>query len=366
MIFRDRLTRRAFLKKTGMTTLGMGFGLAGKSLINGCATAPIFESKDDVAQVEWDSNPAIPVPQDGCYFGWHKEIIGERPVTTWHLERASPEKVLQPLRAFRESYEYFPSVYSFTDKGIYEGYFPANILDQIYSVGAIPLIRYYCSSTFENVVKGNHDKHLGTFAQAARGYGKPFFLTPYPEVNINDKYKYIHVWGGESGTQFQKAWKHMHHIFQEEGANEYTVWGLHLIGFGPKRNYSGFAVDSSTVDWVGFSIYNLERETSYYGGSGLPISFSSMINDGYAWAVKHYPTKPICLLEFGSSNTRSQARWIRDAYRKIEQLPRIKLAVYYEYSTWNPVRESTNIIDDDSVNAFKNVVKNPYYIKSLY
>jgi hypothetical protein len=63
------LSRRDFLKKTGQAALAIGGGLTLEALLISCATAPIFESAEDVANIKWDANPAIPVPKYGCYIG---------------------------------------------------------------------------------------------------------------------------------------------------------------------------------------------------------------------------------------------------------------------------------------------------------
>jgi len=362
------LTRRDFLKKTGQAALAISGGLTLEALLDGCAGAPIFESPEDVANIKWDANPAIPVPKNGCYAGWHLDIIGPvhgqaRP-KYWRKVASSSKKAEHDLEKYHgEPYGKLPAVYSFSDRlvGRDEGFFPKGIFDGSFNKGVIPLVRYYFFEDFENVARGKYDKTLKNFAQGAKEFGKPFFLVPYPEVNISGAYKNVHPWAGGNGKQFRKAWTHMHDVFEGEGANEYAVWGLHLLGSGDKQPFSWFDLDDKYLDWVGFTIYN-------FGQTGwVSRSFDTRIQEGYWWVKQNHPTKPIALWEFAAEQTsgKGQSRWIKNAYNSIKKMPRIKLVVYAEYGGHGGAGAHNSLmLDEKSKPYYKEAISDPYFIGS--
>lgn len=66
------LSRREFLKKSGHTALAIGGGVALSTLLSSCATIGFKETRQDVINQRWETNPVIPVPRDGCYVGGHR------------------------------------------------------------------------------------------------------------------------------------------------------------------------------------------------------------------------------------------------------------------------------------------------------
>jgi len=365
------LTRRDFLKKTGQAALAISGGLTLEALLDGCAGAPIFESAKDVANIKWDANPAIPVPKEGCYAGWHRDLttLGEGDfIQLFNTERVRLfEEDL--IDSYIKDYGQGPAVHSFSDRNITGGFFPSKFCEGAYNKGVIPLIRFYYKQDFKNVAKGAYDKTLVKFAQGAKAFGKPFFFVPYPEVNITDTYEAPHPWAGSGrsgGKWFQSAWERMHTIFEREGANDYAVWGLHLIGIDVGQPFSWFAVDKDLVDWVGFTEYNLEGQS---GGLNRSLSQLFRLQNDYWWARQNYPQKPIAFWEFGSSDTSNQGKWIENAYKTIkENLPRVKLVVYAEYPTFGSgllggSYEST-VITNRAKPSYKEAISNAYFIGS--
>lgn len=346
------IDRREFLKKTGQAALAISGGLTLDALLSSCATVGL-ESREEIAKIEWDANPAIPVP-DGCYTGWHRDLTS--PGYGDFIQLFNTENVRladeELIESYMKDYNQGPAVHSFSDRNIMGDFFPSKFCEGAYNKGVIPLIRFYFKPDFEKVAEGEYDGELEAFAQGAVEFGKPFFLTPYPETNIPADRRHIHAWAGDSGEWFEPAWARMHDIFEEVGANEYAVWGLHLIADLPKDR---FRLNDSLIDWVGFTTYNLERELGWR-------SFRTALADGYSWARRNYQTKPIALWEFGTSNTKRQGKWIKQAYEDIKKLPRIKLAVYAEY----PVFEGdSTMISDKAKPAYKEAISDPYYIGSI-
>ncbi len=353
----EYLQRNPHSRRTFLKAAVVGSGL----LAAGCAGLPVFESREDIAKIKWDSNPAIPVPTSGCYVGWHYDIS---PLTVGIYRRlfrkldSSDEEILI-TKHYEKDYGQGPAVHSFSDRLVGDDFFPKQICEGAYNKGVIPLVRYYFFPDFKRVARGDYDNLLVKFAQGARDFGKPFFFVPYPEANIVSRFKYVHPWAGSGGKGFKEAWKHMHNIFDGEGANDYAVWGLHLIGLYVGQRFSRFAVDNDLVDWVGFTVYNLVEQSG-----GLDRSFYELIGQQnvYGWAKSHYPEKPFALWEFGTSDTTSQGIWIKNAYERIKNMPRIKLVVYAEYPMFTPF--DCTVISDEAKPYYKEAISDPYFIGS--
>jgi len=188
------LIRRDFLKKTTQAALVVGGGLILDALVNSCAHIS-FESPGDIANIKWDANPAIPVPVNGCYAGWHRDISPNvlLPETCDVKSTFFDSEEEDQISFYEENYGKGPAVHSFSDR----------------------------------LIKGDFDDKIKAFAQGAKEFGKPFFFVPYPEANIGGRYKHVHSWAESSGKEFRKAWKYIHNVFDVEGANDYAVWGLH-------------------------------------------------------------------------------------------------------------------------------------------
>jgi hypothetical protein len=346
------INRRKFLK------FGL-FGVAGLSIpsfLNSCAT-PLIEAKEDVANIKWDSNPAISVPNDGCYIGWHNNLapvfLGANPMQ--YVKHVGQEDVNKSLGRFKEYYGKKPAVMSFFDRHVTGEWFPYKVCEALDNNGVIPLIRYYFTSSFKRVANGEYDGELVKFAENARKFGKPFLFIPYPEANIKHRYiRNVHPWAGKSGKDFRKAWKHMHHVLEEEGLNEYAVWGLHLIAWKDSYPLDRHALEDDLFDWMGFTVYNHVRKV------GSSHSFGSLFNYGYSWARSNYPNKPIALWEFATSSTSNQGRWIKKAYQRIKKMPRIKLVVYAEYEGGSTL--DSVMISFKSRSSFREAISDPYFI----
>lgn len=356
-------SRRRFLKVTtgsvALALAGLTYGFSPKEAeAMGCAHG-LIETREDVAKIKWDANPAIPIP-DGCYTGWHSDIFSITIGPLRHLFKkiGAPEEE-KLISSYEEDYGRGPAVHSFSDRNVGEDFFPTQICEGAYNKGVIPLIRYYFVSNFEKVAKGNYDKMLRKFAQGAKEFGKPFFFVPYPEVNIDSRFKHVHPWAGSGGKGFKEAWARMHNIFEKIGANEYAVWGLHLIGIDAGQSFSKFALDKNLFDWIGFTEYNLERQS---GGLDRSLRELLGLQNDYWLAQTKYPEKPIAFWEFGTSDTSTQGRWIKNSYKTIKKLPRIKLVVYAEYPIFSPY--DSTVISDKANPIYREVISDPHFIGS--
>ena len=347
-MFNANLTRRELLKEARFAALAAGGFFTLWNTLTWSAGAYTQESVEDVANIDWDANPAIPVPKYGCYAGWHGQISGG-------FRFASQETIDKKVIFYEQNSGTTPAIWSFIRLGMRTDFFPTNACDAMINRGIVPQIRHYFSPKWKEVAAGKHNKMIEEFALNAKKFGKPFILIPYPEANSGHKKHHPHA--GGNGKDFYRAYKHIRQIFRNIGANN-AVFGLHLNPYPSHQEINNFRLDPVDFDWIGFSAYNHERW-------GHDNSLMDLSRDWYPWAKNIYPKKPIALFELGSSDTSTQGKWIADAYGRIKkQLPRIKLVEWGEvgFGHLEGEKDDSTYFNDVGSIAYRQVLSDSYFI----
>jgi Glycosyl hydrolase family 26 len=108
------------------------------------------------------------------------------------------------------------------------------------------------------IARGGFDGYLRRYADQVRAYAGPLFLEPFHEMNGN-----WYPWGGtvngNTTGDYVLAWRHVHDVFQREGATNVTwTWTVNAGSVPnttenlPDRYWPG----AEYVDWVGLDAYN--------------------------------------------------------------------------------------------------------------
>lgn len=98
----------------------------------------------------------------------------------------------------------------------------------------------------QEVVEGKLDNEIRTLAQYVKSLGKPVFFRPGYEFNG--------WWNGYSKEYYADSFKHIHTLFQEEGAsNAIFVWTYEPTG--GNEPYIDFYPGDSYVDWWGIDLF---------------------------------------------------------------------------------------------------------------
>ncbi len=215
-------------------------------------------------------------------------------------------------------------------------------MDAVASRGAMPLVTWepydwddrateqpkYALST---IVAGDHDTYIRQWAQNAATWGKPFYLRWAHEMNGN-WYPWSSGVNGNTDAEYVSAWKHIHTIFEQEGAtNVRWVWSPNV-----RRGDESFAdlyPGDSYVDWVGIDGYNW--------GKSRPSSKGQTANGWQMFAVIFRPTyqelaaltdKPMMIAETASAEAGGdKATWIRKGLLKQvpSRLPRVRAVIWF-------------------------------------
>lgn len=197
-------------------------------------------------------------------------------------------------------------------------------MNAIRAHGAIPLLTWDPENpvpggpdqpaySLQNIINGNFDSYITSWALASKAWGHPFFLRFAHEMN-----GYWNPWSaqvnGNQPGQFVLAWRHVHDIFTHLGVTNVTwVWAPN-IDYSTSTPLSELYPGDAYVDWVGMDGYNwgpLQGHTWQ--------SFSSLFSQTYN-DILNITSRPIMIAETASTEVGGdKASWITDAF--VTQLP---------------------------------------------
>lgn len=186
--------------------------------------------------------------------------------------------------------------------------------------------------TLKKITNGSLDTTLRKYADDARASGHEIWIRPFHEMN-----GYWYPWCGTTNTNspadFVPAWRHVHDIFEQEGAtNVKFVWCPNIESLsknssgGIVRDAPGNAIANyypgdDYVDYMALDGYNFSTTLS-----GVKWrSFSDLFAKPYAALCAVSATKPIFVAETASvSQGGDKAAWIAEMFRAIPQsFPRV-------------------------------------------
>ena len=215
----------------------------------------------------------------------------------------------------------------------------------------IPPIEKRDRECLKAIAKGTYDKYIKFWAQDAKEVGSPIFIRLAHEMN--DPYRY--PWGPQNNKpeDFIAAWKHIHDIFKQVGAdNIIWVWSPH-----PSYKYfEAFYPGDEYVDYVGLGVLNFGTAASW----SKWWTFEELFGKDYDNLAKF--KKPIMIAEFGSLNVGGdRAKWFADALNDLpKKYPQIKAILFFHYpadKTLTDKKISWYFIEDkDVLDSIKNSI----------
>lgn len=228
---------------------------------------------------------------------------------------------------------------------------------------AAPDLVYQPQFSLSTIIAGQHDEYIRQWAAQAKAWGHPFFLRFNWEMN-GDWFPWSERVNGNRPGEYVQAWRHVHDIFQEVGADNVTwVWCPNVVGpetIPLDTLYPG----DDYVDWVCMDGYNTGEHPSR---SGRWQTFEELFTKTYYALQVLAPTKPIMIAEFASTEVGgSKADWIKDALTRAvpEVFPKIQAVVWFN---WN-VRGIDWAIESsaDAQKAFAESIASRYYAKNRF
>ena len=176
--------------------------------------------------------------------------------------------------------------------------------------------------SLSKIIDGNFDAYLHQFAHDVAATGLPVAIRLDQEMN-SIWYPWAETDGsgasinGNAPGQFVQMWRHVHDIFEQEGANANVIWDWspNRVDNLPATHQSAAYTASlypgdDYVDWVGMSGYLRPPYTA-----DQTFSFDETFGRTLT-QLRGITTKPIILSEVGASETEGhKATWITSFFQ---------------------------------------------------
>ncbi|NJY63089.1 glycosyltransferase [Salinimicrobium sp. CDJ15-81-2] len=203
-------------------------------------------------------------------------------------------------------------------------HFPDQLLNSIAVKNAVPMFTWEPWSSdfdlaeenpdlrenrriFKYIHEGLFDDYIIKFADKLAHYNKPVFLRFAHEFN-NPAYPWS-ADGGNTPADFKAAWRHVHEIMKDRGANEVMLVWNPWDPQGMEQYYPG----DQYVDWIGLTMLDYQGLNK----SGAEVPFEELYLP-FRNKLQWFTRKPVMLTEFGSLNLNgNQNSWLKNAMAKI-------------------------------------------------
>jgi hypothetical protein len=177
---------------------------------------------------------------------------------------------------------------------------------------------------WKDIYNGKYDESIiRPAARRLAEFGKPLFLAFDHEAEGNRRP------GQGDGWDYVQAWRHIHDIFREEGADNVIWTWLHVGWIGLENSTPHFYPGDEYVDWIGYDPFNYYvcRDNEWRTPG---IAFGRWYN----WLQQNgFDHKPIMLGEYGTvadpADEWAQAQWYRNLVPALQKLPKIKAVVQF-------------------------------------
>ena len=175
-------------------------------------------------------------------------------------------------------------------------------------------------------VPGDFDAYLHQYARDIVATGLPLGIRLDHEMN-----GVWYPWAERAGNgsaingnnvgDYVKMWRHVHDIFQQEGANDLVIWiwSPNVINNLPSANQKSAFLDGlypgdDYVDWVGLSGY---LRPAYKADNDFTFGYTF---DRSIAELRRVSDRPIFLAEVGASETGGhKAKWVESMFAELAQ-----------------------------------------------
>ncbi len=172
------------------------------------------------------------------------------------------------------------------------------------------------------IIGGGFDAYLHKYAKDIVATGLPLVIrldhemygTWYPWSELNGSNKPIN---GNNVGDYVTMWRHVHDIFQQEGANDLVIWlwapnivnNMQPASHATQQFLGGYYPGDGYVDWVGLSGY---LRPPWRTGNDFTFGYTF---DRSLDQLRTLTTKPILLAEVGASETDGhKPTWVKSFF----------------------------------------------------
>jgi hypothetical protein len=301
--------------------------------------------------------------------------IGNQLTGTWAPWDMRPVTTFEQLAGKQLSTLQFSSPWQKRCSSTWTFYnFDTAAMQNIVNHGAVPFFTWASSASctsdqsdfqLADVAAGNWDAYVRSWAQAAKNWGRPFFLRFNPEQNGTWTSWSAGV-NGNTAADYVAAWRHVHDVFTSVGATNATwVWCPNIDPYHVFTDLRSLYPGDAYVDWTCLDGYNFGMNPAK---PGAWLTFDQLYDSTYHEIVDRIaPSKPMVIAEVASSEYGgSKAAWITDmlSTQLPRNYPRVKGVLWFEKFDGSfdwPIETSTAAKE-----AFAAAIQNPYYATNRF
>jgi hypothetical protein len=217
--------------------------------------------------------------------------------------------------------------------------------DRYFADRGTTLLLSWAGTDTLTITSGRDDAMIRKRAEALAELNRPVLLRWRWEMNRPNLAAQIH-----SGPDYVAAWRHIHDIFTEVGADDVGWVWCPLSAAQADSDYGSYYPGDQYVDWICSDGYS----------NSAADSFDDVFKPFLGWAATI--DKPVLIGEFGRTQgaAGSRAAWLLAARRSIERTPQIKGVLYFESP--QGVSGNYSLIDEpDAIAAMRAWANDPYF-----
>ncbi|QBQ74842.1 endoglucanase [Caudovirales GX15bay] len=225
----------------------------------------------------------------------------------------------------------------------WNGPFRPDAVKQTWKRGQIPLLTWESQPqvgavtpdvpeySMPKIIDGAYDDYIRTYAQGIRSVGLPLILRFDHEMNgtwypwSETKSTTGESINGNSKGDYVRMWRHVHDVFEQEGANQFVMWlwAPNRVNAIPNQPPPvAFYPGDDYVDFIGMSGYYRPYDNGPYfsetHGKTLPLLREATRN------------KRILLAEMGATELNGQkSLWIESLFRNLPENPDVVGFVWF-------------------------------------
>lgn len=247
--------------------------------------------------------------------------------------------------------------------------FPKADCEKVYEYGAVPHIVWepwywgnMSAISLNSIYGKKFDKYIRTWAKEIKAWGKPLFLRFAHEFNI-EFYPWTILKNKKQPDRYIKAFRHVRNIFTEEGVtNVKWVWCPMNYSYPAEdwNDYINAYPGDEYVDWIGIDGYNWGTTKEWSKWQSLGDLFLEPVTR----LSRKYPTKPIMIAEFSSSEKGgNKAEWIKEIPGFLKtNLRNVKSIIWFDIKKEDDWRVNSTV---QSQEAFKRVAKDLVFGRNI-